>query len=302
MLTDKVKKLPPLQRLVYWIKEREKVRLLKESRAEKPWTDDQILQSFRFCNVRRMDDKVSKWLLQNWYKPQKDHPNMLAAVALARFINKPDSLKMLTQFLFHVPKPDWKAIKNELQEIKANGETVFSGAYMVRGNSKKYKDKIDVVVEEYVRPLWDAHVQHPTEYINGGLMWLTHAAITTRYGFGSFMAGQIVADLRWAVSGDWDDRKTWAPMGPGSARGLARLTTPVGKAWGPTNKLYLKRQDVWKEDFKRHVLDRVPSFLPGDLAKRLEAMDYQNCLCEFDKYERALWGEGTPKQRYPGRE
>jgi len=40
--------------------------------------------------------------------------------------------------------------------------------------------------------------------------------------------------------------------------------------------------------------------LPQLLTQRLEAIDYQNCLCEWDKYERALWGEGKPKQLYWG--
>lgn len=36
------------------------------------------------------------------------------------------------------------------------------------------------------------------------------------------------------------------------------------------------------------------------LDKKLCAQDIQNCLCEFDKYERVRLGEGAPKQRYPG--
>jgi hypothetical protein len=32
--------------------------------------------------------------------------------------------------------------------------------------------------------------------------------------------------------------------------------------------------------------------------KPMHAQDLQNCLCEFDKYERARLGEGTPKQIY----
>ena len=32
----------------------------------------------------------------------------------------------------------------------------------------------------------------------------------------------------------------------------------------------------------------------------MEMMDFQNCHCEFDKYERTLHSEGRPKQLYPG--
>ena len=34
--------------------------------------------------------------------------------------------------------------------------------------------------------------------------------------------------------------------------------------------------------------------------KKLCAQDVQNCLCEFDKYERVRLGEGRPKSKYPG--
>jgi len=79
MKIEQVKKLDVQERWLYWIKEREKIRLAKDAGDSKPWTDDVILQSYRFCNVRRMDDKVSQWLLNNWYKPYRGHPHMLKA-------------------------------------------------------------------------------------------------------------------------------------------------------------------------------------------------------------------------------
>jgi hypothetical protein len=33
---------------------------------------------------------------------------------------------------------------------------------------------------------------------------------------------------------------------------------------------------------------------------QLHAQDLQNCLCEFDKYERVRLGEGRPKAKYNG--
>jgi hypothetical protein len=32
----------------------------------------------------------------------------------------------------------------------------------------------------------------------------------------------------------------------------------------------------------------------------IHAQDLQNCLCEFDKYERVRLGEGRPRSNYPG--
>ena len=79
-------KKDPKNRFLYWIKERESIRKKKEAGNPKPWTDDPILQNYRFCNVRRMDDTVSQWLLKNWYEPYFDHPNMLSAAGLSSMI------------------------------------------------------------------------------------------------------------------------------------------------------------------------------------------------------------------------
>ena len=95
MLTSQAKDLTRAELFLYWIKERESVRRKKEVGKSKPWTDDEILQSYRFCNVRRMDDKVSKWLLENWYRPFYDHQNILLACSLGRFFNQPSTLERL---------------------------------------------------------------------------------------------------------------------------------------------------------------------------------------------------------------
>lgn len=280
MLIEKVRKLKPVERMLYFIQEREKVRLAKESGKPKPWTDDVILQSYRFCNIRRADDKVSRWLINNWYKPNFNHKNILLAVALARFINKPESLSV-------IGFPDkWYPgrLLSRLREYRDDGNTVFNGAYMVRGNDGI--DKLDCVINHYVQPLTKRK-----DWINTDSMEQSHSQLCLSYGFGSFMAGQVVADLRWAREGKWNDRMDWAPIGPGSRRGMNRLLGLDIK--------YPMTQYI----FQGHLSEFIQTCednLPKSITSRMEAMDYQNCCCEFDGYERALHG-GRKKQNYPGK-
>jgi hypothetical protein len=280
---NKVRKLPARGRLLYWIREREAVRLKKESGAPTPWTDDEIIRRYRFCNVRRMDDKVSRWLLTNWYEPYRDHPNMLAAVALARFVNLPESLQDVTRWVVvSAGSCPWSMVKMKLRDRKAAGMPVWNNAYMV--SPGKWSDKIDAVVDGYCRPLSEDPPPVSPRSMRG-----TWEAIHDRNGFGSFMAGQVVADLRWAVTGTWDDRTTWAPRGPGSMRGLNRFAgRPPGDRAADRN---------WDTEFAA-VIEVCSRELPTSITGRLEAHDYQNCLCEYDKYERVLGGEGKPKQLY----
>lgn len=280
---DSVKRLRPLERLVHWIQERDSIRLCRQSNQAKPWTDDPILQSYRFTNVRRMDDKVSKWLYENWYIPYQNHASMLRACALARFFNLPSTLECITETVFS-PKWSPSTIKWILRSAQSDLPTIFNSAYMVRGNDGE--DKIESVVDYYVGALVKSGVKP-----DPSSMKETHSRIEGVYGFGSFMAGQVTADLRWAIDGGWEDRDSWAPMGPGSKRGMNRLQErPLD---------YPLKQSQFLEELLK-VREAALKLLPESLIMRLELIDWQNCLCEYDKYERVLWGQGRPKQRYPG--
>jgi hypothetical protein len=280
MLVDQVRQLSAPERLLYFVRERESVRIKKESGEPPPWTDDEVLQRYRFTCVRRMDDKVSRWLLDNWYRPYFGHPNMLAAAALARFVNRPETLEK-------VGFPgEWEPtkIKRVLRRIKARGGKVFNAAYMVRGNDGQ--DKAASVVDYYVGLL----VKDPPP-VDPSSMERTWATLVPRYGWGSFMAGQVVADLRHALPGAWADAGVWAPAGPGSVRGLHRLRgESPGKPMGQTEFL----------DGLLGVIEMYQKRLPPEIIGRLEAIDVQNTLCELSKYEKALWGQGRPKQTYLG--
>ena len=54
-----------LRVLKHWMVERENIRLKREAGLPAPWTEDKILRDYKFCNVRREDDKNSKWLIKN---------------------------------------------------------------------------------------------------------------------------------------------------------------------------------------------------------------------------------------------
>jgi len=80
-------------KLAYWIKERESIRKRKETGMPRPWTTDRILRDFKFCNVRREDDRVTQWFAANWRNEKYwDEPNFISAIILGRTINWPMTL------------------------------------------------------------------------------------------------------------------------------------------------------------------------------------------------------------------
>jgi hypothetical protein len=266
---------------MYWIRERESIRKKRNIGVPKPWTDDPILQQYRFCNVRRMDDRVSDWLLKKWYRPYRDHPNIVPAVVLARLLNRIETLEEIG--FPRVWSPD--RLLRKLQRRVDRGEKCFSAAYIVTGGLGG--TKIEQVVHKMVHPVFLARKRLEL----GKTLKGSHEQMMQFKGLSSFTAGQVVMDLRWAMSGRWRDRMTWAPKGPGSTRGINRYM-------GRELKTKIK-QEQFLEELSVVIADAKRE-LPMATTERLEAMDYQNCLCEFDKYERAAKGPGRMKRRYDG--
>ena len=264
-----------LEELQYWITERERIRLAKEAGESKPWSYDIIFQSYRFCNVRRMDDKVSRWLMDNWYRPNYGHPNMLLACALARQVNWPDTLEEIG-----FPH-EWDALRayDIMYDRRKRGDKTYTGAYMLTGTGgERPGDKPWLTIMQCINPLVGFQYSTRTMYS----VW--HKLLAMR-GFSSFIAGQVVADLRYAEPGIWEDRKVWAPLGPGSIRGLNRY---YGR---PLKYNLLQNQGV---DELNEIFGMIT------MPEYSELMDLKNCMCEFDKYQRTLNDEGRPRSLYPG--
>lgn len=280
MKIEDVIKLSSLDRLLYWVEERESIRLKKEAGEPRPWTDDSILNQFRFCNVHREDDKVTKWITTNWREPYKYHSDLWFAMVVARKINWPETLVEIG-----IPIP-WKPAQfvKTLAARKARGEQLESGAYMITaGTGAEWvgKPKYEFLASQVFTPLWENRAKiRPTaeDTLKSFHARLEKAGMT----IGSFIAGQVVADTKYTEplqnTKDWH---TWAAIGPGSARGMNRLLGyPVKQPWKEAEWL-VQVQDLQK---------KIPM--------SLHAQDVQSVLCETDKYSRVLLGEGQPRQVY----
>ena len=269
--------LNPAKRLIYWITEREKIRIKRRQGLPYPWTKDPILRQYKFCNVRREDDAVTLWIKEHWRDPHYQDPRMWHTMAVARLINWPPTLAAIGY-----PMP-WRPnrFRKIMSERRANKEQVFTGAYMIT-NAGQTMSKVDTVI--YMLDNLDKLEPCPTKR---STLQETHALLmdSNHCGMGSFMAAQVVADCKQtgllAEAKDWWD---WCAPGPGSQRGLSRL-------FGVEFRRF--RQD----EFLEHLIS-----LREEIEKKIEIdlclQDLQSCLCEFDKFERTLWGEGRPRSIY----
>lgn len=267
-----------LDTMEYWIRERESIRSQREKGKKRPWTKDPILLKYRFCNVRRMDDRVSQWLMKNWYKPHKDSHHIPFACSVARQINWPETLADLTPLVFG--KWDANKAMKLMERRKYMGQKVYTGAYMLTGTLGG--TKIEQTIKKILSP-----IKRTPPPLHWDSMEKTHAAYLPRAGYSSFIAGQVVADMVGCGYLDAEDTLTWAPLGPGSKRGLNRLHGRPLESGIPKKQAVAEMVDVYAE-----MRVRLPSIFKD---RGLILMDLQNCLCEFDKYVRTSNGEGRPR-------
>lgn len=279
-----------VERLVKFIAEREATRFRYDNKmpldnvgGRPVWTEDTILAEYRFCNVRREDDRVTRWIARNWRNPNRGDPDLWFAMLVARFVNWPDTLEDLGYPVPWSPS-HFLGIMSERKKARLK---MYTGAYMVRAD-RESADKAEYQAKILFQPLWDARERlrpFPGDTLNS---W--HMLLGQFHGLGSFMAAQIVADMKYDdclfSAEDW---RTFAASGPGSRRGLNRvLGRPQSCTW---------TEEDWRMELRR-LQDRVGPILEDGDMMPLHAQDLQNCLCEFDKYQRCLLGEGQPRARY----
>ena len=274
-------------RLVAFIIERESVRRRREAGEPRPWTSDPILQRYRFCNVHREDDEVTRWIRVNWREPYSSCEDLWHLMVLARWVNEPGTLVEYEKCNRKFPLWNRAALVAAVGHRRLEDQRVFNPAYMITTAGRK-QDKVEYLCDK-LDLLWKRrHNMRPTseDTLNS---W--HMLLSGFDGLGSFLAGQVVADMRYVdplrQASDW---QTFACSGPGSRRGLARV---MGK-----HPHYAWKEDEWRGvHYKLQV--RVSQMLRRHRIA-LHGQDLQNVCCEWDKYERIRLGEGRARQRYNG--
>jgi hypothetical protein len=261
-----------------YINERHAIYLKRSIGEAFPWTDDEILQTYSFCNVYRELDKVTVWIRENWKEPYADHPNLPFAMAVARQINWPDTLQEIG-FPEHWNPERVKAIMQGRMDRK---EKVYTGAYMLTGTLGG--TKVEQTIDKILTPLYES----PPQIIPYSLeeTWKKYLPYP---GFSGFMAYEVVTDLRHSkYLENADDIMTWANAGPGAKRGLNRIH-------GRPLEQTIKAKQLTEE--MKELLAVSGDYLL-DVVPDLEMREIEHCLCEYDKYERVRLGEGRPRAKF----
>lgn len=279
-------------------KERHRIYLRRaEQKLPAPWTDDPVLHKYRFTNVYRELDNVTVWFREN----VRDKYDGVSAeyVTMATVVFRLFNRSLTGEAIFKQAVPDHYCA---FEHFMATGDTrvmydsirsfcgrgpYCTGAYIV--NSPNGMDKLTGVltmikwVYDRRHEFLEAIAARPTlECAWEQFRKVNHIADFTSYEF--------VTDLRHTrLLRNAPDVLTWANPGPGAMRGLNRLHGRKLEHRQPKHVFVTEMRALL--DASREAW---PSYWP-----EWEMREVEHTLCEFDKYQRALLGEGKPRGVYP---
>lgn len=265
--------------------------LKKDLGLPKPWSDNDTFQRTYFCNVRREHDRVTRFIRET-YSPWVRDSFFEFNIILSRFLNWPHTLRRIGYIEHYNPE----VLEATLDDLSREGK-IWGGAYIITTHG---------IPMGKVQYLCRNVLEGVSKAMGGGSLPLAlrppaslppscraaHTALQSLEGLGSFLAAQVVADLKNTPGHplyEAFDRTTFVAHGPGSIRGLSWFND--GATITPNNFMqgFVRCRD-YVDYYWNPTLMGVP----------IDDQDLQNCLCEFDKMMRVMTGSGKSKRNYPG--
>lgn len=318
-----------LNHFMKYVKIRYLIHIRKDvEKKPSPWTKNKILQQYRFTNVRREDDKVTKALIEIVStNGDLDLEEKILNTFLFRSWNNPD-----TFIDFGGP---WSkrsiysglSLKEECREIyynllKTNPKRLFwASAYNQGGTkhawkfpdgdgyqrayseekAKKYPDwEKDIPLRVFHIGPWLEQRNTVQKLLQAQDQYEAFNAIKEIRGFADFLAYQVFVDLTYIEEFPFSENE-FTIAGPGCKRGLDKLFIDrKGLSYEEClfwlrDNWYGLQNDVKKEYrvYPEDLFCRLPEY-----DQSMNVMSLENCFCEFSKYIKVVEGKGRPKQRY----
>ena len=253
-----------------------------------PWSDDPLLQTFKFCNVFRALDRVTQYLIgevaygSDTLTTPLDRIFQLVAF---RTFSKIDTWRDVSSILHGAPRLEHLrsgALEQALDEVKARRGGLYTGAFILCatkafGFDEKHRNHVALFRHMFVD---NACGERALEIRSlKGLVALLESFPL----MGPFMAYQTAIDLNYSDLFSFDEND-YVQAGPGALRGLRKAFLSLGD-YSPSDAIrwMVERQD---DEFARLGLR-----FDGLFGRPMHAIDCQGLFCELDKYCREAFPE-----------
>ena len=310
--------LENMQRFYDFVTERYKIHLRKDVlHKEAPWTNDGVLQQYKFCNVRREHDRQSQCIIKNIStNPCLSLEDKIVNSFYFRAWNNWDTMKDLggpwaaKDLYSSQMKQQIRPIYQELATEDPDRKW-WSSAYNQGGTKQawRYPNPNEKINKEYDIPLRVFHIgpwlkEHNTveKLLNANDQKVAFEAIKEIQGFADFLAYQVFVDLTYIKEFPFSENE-FVIAGPGCKKGLDYLFDDYD-GMSPEEALF------WLRDNVDHIFSKImapndqywdPRELFIDLPEYdrcLNIMSLENCMCELAKCIRTIEGTGRPRVKY----
>lgn len=315
--------LTNMKHLVEFMAERWKIHVRKDVKGlPAPWTKNPILKEFKFTNVFREDDRVTRellslvtnnpaltleekiinsFLLRAWNNPE-------TFVALggpwsAEEIYSGTELKEKVRPLFRKlaeSEPDrlwWSSAYNQGGTKHAwkfaNADIRKSGSNRELGDDKYSDWEPDIPLRVFHIGAWLKRQNIVEKLLSARNQQECFETIKSLRGFADFLAYQVFVDLTYIEEFPFSENE-FTIAGPGCKRGLDYIFIDRDGMTYEECIFYLRR--LLTEGYPSISIKLKSLFEP--YGRCVNVMSLENCMCELSKYIRAVEGTGRPKNKY----
>lgn len=278
-----------LDRLCFYINERYKIHIRKDIlHQEQPYTDNVVLQTYKFTNVRREHDRATRWMIDNITNSSQDLYERIYKTILYRLFAKIETAELLDLYTDNV-------VDNDMVELARNRTKylsdykVFTNAYFTSGIkgslNKSYPEESSFITKAVmvVRDLRDNNfAERLMECDSQDKVFNMFKALPC---MGRFLAYQEFVDLTYIPEFKFSENE-FVITGPGCENGIRTLTDNNTNGLSYEEVCFWLRDNLVEEAARRgYELD--PKTLFSDLPEYdrvLNVMSIENIMCEYKKF------------------
>lgn len=274
---------PTLVYDTYWkfAEERQEVFFNRIHSEPYPWTDDKIIQKYKFTNAYRACDRVSQYLIKNviYDKNRYSPEDLCFRILFFKLFNKIETWEYMEKNLGEISYKSYSYERyNELLTQKVNNnERIYSAAYIMPsgkscfGFDKKHQNNLKLL-ESMMNSGFSKMVAKSKSLEEVYLGLLKYPTL------GTFLAFQYAIDINYSELCDFDEM-SFVVAGPGAKNGINKCFVDLNRYKYEDIIRYVAEQQEY--EFEKRGIEFKTLY-----GRRLQLIDCQNLFCETDKYAR----------------
>jgi len=239
-----------------------------------PWTDDEVLKNYKFCNIFRQLDTGTQLIINQEFESKAE---ALVNIVAYRFFNRTD----------HFDRIGVIRLKNfnlkqyiQILEIEKQKGPISHDAYLTHGSHIHKAIRVQWIIDNSEKLLESLNNKESAEQSFKTLLQIK--------GVGKFLAYQIWLDASYHNLHPWNGND-YVVIGPGSKTGLDIMTENTKN-----------QKDEWYEDAMYKLRDMQHDIYPSigytkydDYKMTLDSIEH--ALCEWRKYYNLKDGKGKKR-------